>query len=483
MILIKHPILLRFNIPRLYYSTNATLESTIQLRNKLYILPLPSHDQQQAKISSSDTTILQMDNREILELLSGDDAPSSISIHSPLFSVLLNKCLSDAMGNRRLRTVHAIESFYRIFEKYKREMTNNDYLCYYDLNRLCQYFIDCKQLGKSQKLLDYLFKKNPGSVHNNQFLLNYLNVRSGSDIKLWTLKKYKVLDYMVISQLTSKFNKIKYMSVPIIQSLGYMKNIPSLEQYLKSIWGVTLHDSYIQRDKNEKEEEEKFNTTHAMQLNKNDLLYPNEDLLLSIMLSYYYNSKTMVRSFQVLDAFLKKYPDIELTSKFWYNLVSNCLLLTSKKGRNTINSQTDDTNIIQIWNAMKLWYGDKSIPFNSEVLCRMYKNFKSNNNLYYINDVYERCIGPFSLSNSNLIPKQCEGTIRMYQRYIVRKNIDRRKYKRSREFIQKWSISLENKISLLQFYQTRTNIRKKKNRTPRKDEEEEEEDGILSLLW
>ena len=115
----------------------------------------------------------QLDSLEILKLLSSNDASNSISIHNPLFSVLLNKCLSDAVGNDKLRTVQSIESFYRIFEKYKHKTANSDGLYYYDLNRLCQYFIACKQLGKSQKLLDFLFKNKLGEgIHNDQFLVN-----------------------------------------------------------------------------------------------------------------------------------------------------------------------------------------------------------------------------------------------------------------------------------------------------------------------
>lgn len=478
MTLIKYPILLKVNIPRLYYSTNATLESTIQLRKQLYISPLPLHDQPPTKPSPTGNAMGQLDSLEILKLLSGNDASNSISIHNPLFSVLLNKCLSDAVGNDKLRTVQSIESFYRIFEKYKHKTANSDGLYYYDLNRLCQYFIACKQLGKSQKLLDFLFKNKLGEgIHNDQFLVNYLNVRSGSDIRLWTLKKYKILDYMIISQLTSDHAKIKYMSVPIINSLGYMKNIPSLEQFLKSIWAVTLHDNNGQGGE-EKGGDNEPNMPHPVQLNRNDLLYPNEDLLLSIMLSYYYNSRTMVKSFQILDLFLKKYPDIVLTSKFWYNLISECLSLTGAKGRKSKNSAAGDTNIIQIWNAMKLWYSDKDIPFNNEVLRKMYTNFKSNNNLYYIKDVYERCIGPYSIANCKLIPRQCKDTVLMYQKHIIRKYIDKRKFNRSQEFIERWAISLENKMHLLQFHQVRTNIRKK-----RKHKDEEEEDGIFGSLW
>lgn len=475
MTLIKHTIFLKIKNPRLCYSTNATLESTIQLRKKLYVSSLPLQNQIQTNTFKSETDITQMDDLKILKLLSGKDTSNGITIDNPLFSVLLNKCLSNARKNKELRTVQSIESFYHIFERYKHEANTNG-LYYYDLNNLCRYFIDCKQLGKSQKILHFLFKRNLNKINNSLFLSNYLNARSGSDFRLWNSKKYKIFDYMIVSQLINDFNKFKYLSVPIINSLGYMKNIQSLGQYINLIWGVTLlrHNNNNESDKPENES----NIITSTHLNENNILYPTEDLLLSIMLSYYYNDKTMVRSFKMFELFLKKYPNIRVTPTFWFNLISNCLSLTTNNGKN------DDTSIKMIWNAMKLWFSDQNIPFNEKVLYMMYIHLKSNNNLYYINDIYERCIGPYSLLKRTSIPKQIKDMILVYQKYIIRKNIDKMRFRRSQNFIDKWSFSLENKSELLEFYQMRSTIRKKRNNKLRNmDEDDEDQYGIFGSFW
>lgn len=49
---------------------------------------------------------------------------------------------------KELRTVQSIESIYRIFCRYKSEAKINEWY-YYVWNKLCLYFIEYKQLGKS----------------------------------------------------------------------------------------------------------------------------------------------------------------------------------------------------------------------------------------------------------------------------------------------------------------------------------------------
>lgn len=446
---------------RFHSSNSSTLRSLIQTRNDQYITKLPptiNTTGSKQYISTDDLTLPHVNDIEALRLLSGNE-PNSISPHDPRFSILLGKCLLNASYKVKLRTIQSIESFYNIFNRYKEEFSNISGPIYYDFNKLCQYFIDCKQLGKGQTVLEFLVKSN-APKSDILFLTNYLNLRCGSDINLWNYKKYKIFDFMTISQLSHELGKSGYLDKQVIQSFGYMKNITHLEQYIKAIWGVSMHSTTQESVLN-------------IELTKKDLLYPTSDLLLSIMSSYYYNDGNISRAFTILDLFIKKYPDIVLDHKFWYSFLKNCM---------TLSKSTNDSNITQIWNAMKLWYGNgKSIPFDNEVLLQAYPILKDNNNFYYANDIFTHCIGPYVTKNANLSPQELK-TVTMYQKYIIRKHIDKKHMGLARNFITQWSFSLSNKEDLMQFYQTRTNARKKKP-VPLSYDEAEEDDNMFTQLW
>lgn len=444
-----------------FHSSNQTLRSLILSRDQKYVTKLPLTTNiacSEHYTPTNDLVLPNINDIETLRLLSGNGS-SSISPHDPRFSILLSKCLSNASHNVKLRTIQSIESFYSIFKRYQEEFTDINGPIYHDFNKLCQYFIECKQLGKGQTVLEFLFKSNAPKT-DILFLTNYLNLRCGSDISLWNYKKYKIFDYMTISQLSHEFGKSGYLDKQLIQSFGYMKNITHLEQYINAIWNVSMHPTTEE-------------SVQTVGLTNKDLLYPTNDLLLSIMSSYYYNDGNISRAFTILDLFLKKYPDIALDHKFWYSFLKNCIILSKS---------TTDSNITQIWNAMKLWYGNvNDIPFDGEVLLLAYPILKENNNSYYANEIYNYCIGPYVAKNPNLSSLELK-TVTLYQKYIIRKHIDKKHMGLARDFISKWAFSLTNKEDLVKLYQTRANVRKKKPVEFSYDDADDD-DNIFTPLW
>lgn len=429
------------------YSSPSTVKSVLQSRIVKHVAELPSLETNSDSLKESNTASDNIkyqtkDGSQLLSLLLDRKGSGEMTPQNPMFSIILNRCLSISNSDNKLRTKTAIESFYEAFNKIKASNKVLNEMVIFDLNRICQYFIHCRQLSKGQDVLSYLI--NCKISHSNIFFLqNYLKLRCGSDLSLWRHGKYRTLDYTTAFTLSHNHNNSRYIGGSIIQAFGFMRNVPGLEQYLNVMWGITMEDTPITE-----------NHTITSQLKPTDLLYPTSGILISVMCSYYYIDNDIFKSFKALDLFLQKYPNIQLDYQFWYKLLDYCILLAPK-------GEKDDSTIVQIWNAIKLWHKEGPIPYNPVILGQVYRKLKDNNNLYHIQDIYLNCIGPYTLRHSTLSNVQLK-TASLYQKHIIRKLIDKKKFNQAMDFISQWSISLQNKESLLQFYNYRTNIRRKK---------------------
>ncbi|CCK72106.1 Aep2p KNAG_0J00230 [Huiozyma naganishii CBS 8797] len=450
----------------------STLRETLQTKNRLINDTVnPQENSQGPNIHKCVTNKYPASNNlsELLDLLAGHNVFNILSPTAMQFSVLLNRVLA-SQNYRHLDSKENVEKFFAIFMRYKGAIALQSnkltQIQLHDFNLMCDYFIACNQLKKAQLIMDFLLQQD---VKFDVFMIkNYTKLRCGSSFGKQTLnnKAYKVFDQNTVFQLIGKVEadrKFAFWNNEIVSSLGYTNNITLMEIYIWDLWRISIHDHST----------ENIKIDHLQQ---GDAMYPSSKVLATIVSSYARHDQTMKRAVDIVERFAKSYPKLLLNVHFWSTLL-NCAI--------KCGGSKDPSQFLACWNLMKKWHTQRSklMPFQSALLVTILRYMRQTSNLHGTVDILQYWLGPLYLKRGN-IPEFERDVLIKYQKQILRKLVDKRKYNWCTAFIDQWSIDASNKEDLEAFYESRVDVRESKTRREKAyDDMDDDEDMIIGRLW
>lgn len=416
--------------------------------------------------------------------------------------ILLEKNLDEKLSNVIPDKAHT-EILLQLFEIYCNYVIAETQdkltpLQLFDLNLFVKKFIDEAQLGKAQKCLQYILDKQRIEyileTGDTNTLINFLRLRCGALPKYWKMnqkgsstskrlgedssstsltKSYKFQDgktllFIINTVLKDKLWNKRHsdiLNTSIVYSLGYVGQLDLIDLYIKSKWGVPQ--------------------TGSMPVNTEVL--PKPELLVAIVSSYCMQNGDMPKGLQVLDQFMKKFPNIELDPLFWRRL----LQLSSRVWDKSKDKKCQISH--GCWSIMKQWHKQKglSLPFDQGILQELYKVFKITKNGSGAQDVLIECFPALYLKPEFEISKSELRLLNQYQKLILKVMASKGNYQKAFEFIKKWSVNKINKQQMHEHFMKhrgkydlrQEREQKKKETLQTKYDAMEEEDMLLGRLW
>ncbi|KAL3234460.1 ATPase expression protein 2, mitochondrial [Nakaseomyces bracarensis] len=378
-----------------------------------------------------------------------------------------------------------------------------------DVNGLIRLLLKEKQLKQSQELLncviDSFSKKSVdilGPYGDVETIVHYLQLRAGSLHDFWSIKTtwkktmrlyeinttkksprftYNLLEReqcMSIVNFLLHSNEMDTKSMPsyfdvqvisnIISSLGHLGETELIKKIILHIWGSDSNVPVVQWG-----------------------IYPTSDVMISIISSISKQTGTIQQGLEILDKFLKLYPDMNLNHIFWSDLQRWNIVLGKDK-RSTIDISKN------CWQLMKKWTQNKTsssiVPYNHELLKMVYPLLNAQigtlKDLAWCFEIFEDCF--IALYSKHKLNKHEKSLLRRYQILCVKKMAMNGYYKKCTLFIKEWSFNYDNKKELLEVFSSARNRylnkhghnqAKEMSKVQQKYDQEEEEDMLLGGLW
>lgn len=424
-----------------------------------------------------------------------------------IYSTFINKILLERNLDAKLSNVipdtphtEILLQLFEIYCKYVIAETQDKLtpLQLFDLNLFVKKFIDEAQLGKAQKCLQYILNKQRIEyileTGDTNTIINFLRLRCGALPKYWKMnqkgsskskrlgedssrtlltKSYKFQDensllYIINTVLKDKIWNKRHSDIldaSIVYSLGYLGQIDLIDQYIKSKWGVPQTGSVIM----------------------NTEILPKPELLVAIVSSYCMQNGDMPKGLQVLDQFMKKFPNIELDQLFWRRL----LQLSSRVWDKSKDKKRQISH--GCWSIMKQWHKQKglNLPFDQGILQELYEVFKMTKNGSGALDVLVECFPALYLKPEFEISKSEMRLLNQYQKLVLKVMASKGNYHKAFEFIKQWSVNKINKQQMHEHFMKhrekydlrQERERKKKEMVQTNYDAMEEEDMLLGRLW
>lgn len=418
------------------------------------------------------------------------------------YSVFVNRLLSEDSLNAKLSNVipdtpHT-ELIYKLFEVYCDQISNQEHITpleLHDLNLFVKKFVSEGQLGKAQRVLDYILDRRPleALLENAEvdILIQILRLRCGALPRYWKVHpatqqfslarrlgegksscrltgSYTCQDDKIILQIINTVlgdrnwtNRHSLeLDTAIVYSLGYLGQIDLIEKYIKHKW--TPADGAAGA-------------------------YPNSDLLVAIVTSYCMKDGNMKQALQVLDQFIKHYPRVELNAVFWRRILQlSSAMWDKKKDRKASVSHG-------CWLILKQWHSERKIqiPIDYGILQELYPIFAHTRNGKGAMEVLTQFFLSSFIKPEFAIRDNEMALLRKYQKLILKLTAARGNYHKCLQFCKEWSINRENRLELQSYFFERREAydRKRKSQKEKqatlqlKYDQMEEEDMLLGRLW
>lgn len=419
------------------------------------------------------------------------------------YSLFINKLLSEKGLDFKLSNVIAdtphTELIYRLYEFYRDHITDQHIvtpLQLHDLNLFLKTFIAEAQLSKAHHVLDFILLKRPlNELLANadvEILIQFLRLKCGALSKYWKIpsisrkrsreivlskkasscrlaKSYKFQNEKVLLQIINsvlvepswKDRHSPNLDAAIVYSLGYLGQTDLIEKYVNHTWSPA-NDSGSKRS-------------------------PNSNLLVAILTSYCVKEGNMRKGLELLDRFIRDYPEVELDYLFWRRLFQlSSLVWDQKKDRKASLSHG-------CWTIMKQWHTQRQrkVPYDYGILKELYPIFvRTKNKNGALEVVTQIFFGTFIKPEFTIRPNELS-LLYKYQRLILKMFALRGNYHKGFEFCQEWSFNARNRFELQTYFMKWRNIyehkralqSEKKGALQKKYDEMEEDDMLLGRLW
>lgn len=364
-----------------------------------------------------------------------------------------------------------IKNLDQIYVEYQKILQNPDTklnsLKLHDTNVVLSMFLKLHRLKRAHNVLSDLINMDRSLVFGDSrdvnTVRNYLNVRCGAYVDMWySERSYIVIDNSYVFNIIeySLKNGLSYWDNEICYALGKSNQIDLLNQFTMKKWNISINES--------------------MSEVQPGMMPPSSDIIVTLMriIRYIYKDGTEEAN-KFLNNIIKQYPNMNLSINFWRNL----LLEGSSPLRGNKHYKIGNENGLNNWRTMKDWYTmrNKRIPFDSSITRELYRVVERTKKLKDGVDIYTTCFTEF-YNQRNKITKAEWSIINKYQRFILRRLINKKNAKRTEDFITQWSIDSENEKLLRSFVNYLTLLKNKKEVTKNYDEMIED-DMILGPLW
>ncbi|KAG0671161.1 ATPase expression protein [Maudiozyma exigua] len=364
-----------------------------------------------------------------------------------------------------------IKNLDQIYAEYQKILQNPDTrlnsLKLHDTNVTLSMFLKLHRLKRAHNVLTDLIHMDEslvfGESRDIDTVRSYLNVRCGAYVDMWySERSYIVIDNTYVFDLIeySLKNGLSYWDSEICYALSKSNQLNLLNQFTMKKWNISINESIIDVQQG--------------------MVPPSSEVIVTLMriIRYIYKDGTEEAN-RFLNNITKQYPTMNLNINFWRNL----LLEGSSPLRGNTHFKTGNENGLNNWRTMKEWYTmrNKQIPFDNSITRELYRVVERTKKIKDCIDIYTNCFSEF-YNQRNKITKAEWSIINKYQKFILRRLINKKNSKRTEDFITQWSIDNENEKMLRNFVNYLTLLKNKKKVTQKYDEMIED-DMILGPLW
>ncbi|CAB4252622.1 similar to Saccharomyces cerevisiae YMR282C AEP2 Mitochondrial protein, likely involved in translation of the mitochondrial OLI1 mRNA [Maudiozyma barnettii] len=363
-----------------------------------------------------------------------------------------------------------IKNLDQVYYEYQGIMNQSqelDALKLRDTNLFLGMFLKLGRLKRAHDVLTDLIQLDEslvfGEARDIDTVRNYLKVRCGSYSNLWYGdRSYEITDDTYIFNLIdySLQNKFSYWDTEICYTLGRMNRIELLNKFTTKKWGISIQGpDFVSGE------------VHKA---------PNSEVVTALMkvICYIY-SDGMHEANKFLNGILEKHPNINLDINFWRQLMlEGC---SPKRGNKDF--AVGNENGLDCWNTMKQWHNmrRRTIPFDYSITKELYRILERTKNLKDCIAVYTNCFTEF-YEQRNKIENSEWSIICKYQKFIIRRLINKKKYSKTEEFITQWSLDSGNEAMLRKF-SSYLIVLKNNKKTNENYDEMVDDDTILGPLW
>lgn len=493
-----------------------TLGNELRNAERKYIKPLVHVAEWSSTPSSPDSKIREyLKNGQYIKLLTKLSVDNHLnhkyiselfdngSLTKSEYSLFINKLLSEERLDIKLSNVipdtpHT-ELIYKLYELYCNHIVDPGTLTplqLYDLNLFIKTFIAEAQLAKAHKVLDFiLLRRSLEDLLANsdvEILVQFLRLKCGALSRYWKIQpasqrdfstirlgerssdcrltnSYKfqndkillqIINY-ILSERNLKNRRSPELDAAIVYSLGYLGQTDLIEEYVSRTWSQSNCERIGAR--------------------------PNSNLMVAILTSYCVKEGSMRKGLEILDRFIKDYPNVELDPLFWRRLLQlSSLLWDEKKDRKATLSHG-------CWEIMKQWHSQrqKKIPYDYGIIKELYPIFvRTRNKSGALEILAKSFFGAFIQPEFMIRPNELS-LLCKYQKFVLKMIALRGNYHKGFEFCQEWCFNAKNRFELQGYFMKWRNIyeeRRKSQSQYRAALQEnydtmEEEDMLLGRLW
>ncbi|AET39647.1 Aep2p Ecym_4618 [Eremothecium cymbalariae DBVPG len=446
--------------------------------------------------------------------LSGDVHPGGLpacqEMSSEEFSIFFNRLLPTSGSSFSLKEAipenmvvplaNKLYQFYMaILEREKK--TRFTPMELHDLNKFSNWFLNENKLKLARKVLQQILRQTGSEQlpRDHQTLVTYFQLYLGSLASLWPTPKVQSACYDKLVRGSRRPKYVVYNSLPegimydvlqkllenddwkhlrsseldakILYSLCHYNRMDLFEGFMERAWGIVDHPKKVEKE---------------VPVDISSGTYPGSEVLIAIVTSFSYRND-LEKAVRLVDAFLNKYPQMDLRTEFWEKLFLWTRVMFDRK--------LDPLGSLQkaCWLRMLSWYKSRgeSVPYSSYLASCRYEILKQTSN-------YKDAMAMFPDYMSAVYAKSAAAkhnltVVRKYQKFVIRELSARGKRDACTQFIEQWRFNEENEKELQDTFQRHWNkytIRQEKRRSSARNKQlklQDDDDDDFSLtgvqLW